>query len=267
MRRTGLLLSILTLCGSSVVLAADRLTDRDVKALVARIEQGRDRFDDALDGKLKHSIVRGPAGEVNVGDYLNDFQENIDRLEERLKPDYAASAEAGALLRQASAIHRFFRQQPAGTRGESEWNRLETDLKALAIAYGADFPLAENATVRRIGDRELAAAIGQVASTADRLKKSLDNELKKDAAMDKPARQAVVGEADQLSKDAKVLRDRVKDGKPSTGEAERVLAGATKLQTFIDSHRVPASAAAWTSAGQPLQTLTSAYRVPSPVRK
>jgi hypothetical protein len=46
----------------SPALAADRLTDRDVKELVSRIEQGRDRFDDAVDGKLKRSIVRGPSG-------------------------------------------------------------------------------------------------------------------------------------------------------------------------------------------------------------
>ena len=98
--------------------AADRLTDRDVKALVSRIEEGRDRFDDALDDRLKRSIVRGPGGEVNVGQFLDDFQENIDRLEERLKPEYAASAEAATLLRQASGIDRFFRE-PAGTKSES----------------------------------------------------------------------------------------------------------------------------------------------------
>jgi hypothetical protein len=147
MRRTGLMFAIASLAWSSA-LAADRLTDGDVKSLVARIEQGRDRFDDALDDKLKRSIVRGPNGEVNVDHFLNDFQESIDRFEERLKPEYAASAEAGTLLRQASAIERFFRQQPAGTRGESEWNRLATDLRTLAAAYGTEFPLAENASVR-----------------------------------------------------------------------------------------------------------------------
>jgi len=151
------------LCASLGTFAADRLADRDVKALVARIEQGRDRFDDALDGKLKRSIVRGPGGEVNVEDFLNDFQKNIDRVEERLKPDYAASAEVATLLQQASTVHRFFRQQPPRTKGESEWNRLETDFKALAGAYATDFPLTENSTVRRIGDGELAASLDELS--------------------------------------------------------------------------------------------------------
>ena len=139
MKLMQLLLGLMIL--AAPVLAADRLTDRDIKELVSRIDQGRDRFDDALDDRLKRSIIRGEGGEVNVGRFLDDFQENIDRLEERLKPEYAASTEAATLLRQASAIDRFFRQQPAGTKGESEWNRLATDLEALAGAYGTDFPL------------------------------------------------------------------------------------------------------------------------------
>lgn len=258
MKRTALLLAALTLSWSSAM-AADRLTDKDIKQLVSRIEQGRDRFDDALDHKLKHSIVRRPEGEVNVDKFLDDFQETIDRFEERLKPDYAASAEAGALLRHASGIDRFFRGQPPGTRGESEWNRLATDLKTLAAAYGTEFPLPENATVRRIGDRELAGAIEHVEDTADRVKGALDSDLKKDKTIDKQTREAIVDEADQLKKDAETLRERVKDGEPSSAEADRVLARAAKLREFISSHQVPTAAGIWNSATERLQNIRAAY--------
>jgi hypothetical protein len=249
---------------SSPVFAADRLTDRDLKALVARIEEGRDRFDNALDDQLKRSILRGPSGEVDVNRYLNDFQESIDRLEERLKPEYAASTEAGTLLRRASGIDAFFRQQPPGTRGESEWNRLTTDLKALAGAYGTEFPLPDNASVRRMGDREVAGEVEEVSRAAERLKKSLDTDLKQDATIDKQTRQAIVGEADQLSKDAKVLRDRVKDGEPSSAETSGLLARATKLQSILESNRAPTSAKVWTGITPRLQTVAGAYGVSWP---
>ncbi|HET7217135.1 MAG TPA: hypothetical protein VFJ02_03775 [Vicinamibacterales bacterium] len=244
---------------ASPAVAADRLTDRDVKELVARIEQGRDRFDNALDGKLKDSIVRGASGEVRVDKFLDDFQENIDRLEERLKPEYAASAEAATLLRQATLIERFFKQQPPGTKGESEWNRLTTDLKALAAAYGAEFPLADNASVRRLGDREVAVNAEQIADAADQLKDSLDAELKKDPSIDKATRQGIVHDVDQLSKDAKTLRGRVKDSKPSSAEADQLLARAARIRTFIESHNTPAAAGAWAGLNGRLQTLASAY--------
>ena len=252
------LLTTLFILFAATAAAADRLTDKDVKELISRIEQGRDRFDDALDDKLKNQIVRGPSGETDVKRFLNDFQESIDRIEERLKPEYAASSEVGTLLRQASSIDRFFRNQQPGTKGESEWNRLATDFKALAAAYGTEFPISENASVRRIGDRELEKNVDGLAKTAENTKKAIDKELKKDPAMN-AARQGVVADIDQLSKDAKTLKSRVKDGKPSSAEARSVLEQAAKLQDFVKTHQVPVSTTTWNSAATQLQSIASAY--------
>jgi hypothetical protein len=260
-RAVTFIAGIALLISTPLASPADRLTDRDVKELIARIEQGHDRFDDALEDKIKHSIVRGPNGEANVDRFLDDFQESIDRLEERLKPDYAGSAEAAAVLRQGSIIQRFFGQQAPGMRGESEWNRLATDLKTLAAAYGTEFPLpSDTAAVRRVGDRELSNAVDQIGKTATQVKKALDGDLKKDLSTDPSARQAILADADQMSKDAKALKSRVNDGKPSSAEADRLFASAKKIQAFIDGHQLPAASAAW-AANMPdrLQSVASAY--------
>lgn len=259
MKRTAIATALVSLCLPAAALSADRLTDKDVKSLVERIDDGRDRFEGALDDKLKNGILRGAKGEVNVKNFLNDFQESIDRLKDRLKPEYAASAEAGTVLRQASQISNFFQQQPAGTRGESEWNRLASDLKALATAYGTEFPLSENAVVRRIGDRELAASADDVAKAADKVKQTLDNELKKDKTIDKTQRETIVGQADQLAKDAKLLRDRVKDGDPSSAEAERLLTQASKVKSLLGNYKAPMASGALSSVGAKLQSVASAY--------
>lgn len=248
---------------SAVPLVADRLTDRDVKELIARIEAGRDRFDNALDDKFKNSILRDGSGEVNVKRFLNTFQESIDRVEESLKPDYAASTEVGTLLRQASAIDRYFRQQPGGTKGESEWNRLASDLKGLAAAYGSDFPIGEKPAFRRLGDREVAQSVKALESSAQQLKRSLDSDLKKDSSVDKASREEIVNEADQLSKDAKVLRERLSDGKPSSAEADQVMARAARLHTFIEGHQAPAASGAWNGVAAQLEIVSAAYRIPS----
>jgi hypothetical protein len=251
---------------ASSALAADRLTDKDVKALVARIEDGRDKFDNALDDKFKNTVLRGPGGEVDVKRFLNTFQESIDRLEESLKPGYAGSTEAGTLLRQGSAIDRYFRQQPGGTKGESEWNRLAADLKALAAAYGSEFPVSDAATFRRIGDREASDAVKLLGDAAQQLKKALDADLKKDTSVDPASRRAVVDEADQLSREAKVLRERLNDGKPSSAEADQVLARAKQLQTFVQAHQLPTTSRAWSGVSEPLATVAAAYRVEWPLR-
>ena len=62
-----------------------------------------------------------------------------------------------------------------------------------------------------------------------------------------------------LSNDAKTLRNRVKNGKPSSAEADRLMARAAKLQTFIQSHRVPASASAWAAAASHMEIVSAAY--------
>ncbi|HET9369745.1 MAG TPA: hypothetical protein VFO19_05835 [Vicinamibacterales bacterium] len=258
----------LAVAATPAVVTADRLTDKDLRQLVARIEDGRDRFDDALDDKIKDAVFRGESGEVDMEHFLNDFQASIDRVEERLTPEYSASTEAAALLRYGSAIERFFRQQPAGTKGESEWNRLAADLKIFAAAYGADFPLRDGDTVRRMGDREVASAADGVAKAIDKLEDALEDDLDGDnASASKSAREAVDRDLDDLAKDAKQLRDRVKDGKPSSAEAERVLTRAARIQSFIAGHRTPRAATEWRGVATDLETIAVAYRAPWPASR
>ena len=73
-------------------------------------------------------------------------------------------------------------------------------------------------------------------------------------------------EADQLSKDAKALRERVNHGKPSSAEADQVMARAGRLQTFIKSHQVPAAAGAWNGVAEQIEIVAAAYRIPLPSR-
>jgi hypothetical protein len=136
----------------------------------------------------------------------------------------------------------------------------------LAAAYGSEFPIGENPTFRRLGDREVSQSAKALESSAQQLKKSLDLDLKKDPSVDKASREGIVDEADQLSKDAKTLRERVNDGKPSSAEADQVMARAGRLQTFIKGHQLPAAAGAWNGVASQLEIVAAAYRVPLPSR-
>jgi hypothetical protein len=258
MKRLVSLAAAIALCSIPAV-AAERLTDRDVKTLVEQIEGDRDKFEGALDDDLKRTVMRSSTGEVDVKKVLEDFQQSVGRLKDRLKPEYAGSTEAATVLQQATRIDAYVRQQPTSFKGASEWNKLSGDLKALAGAYGADFPLAENATVRRISDREVASSADAIAQSADRLKKAIDADLKMDTTVSAQARQAAVADAGQLGKDAKALRDRVKDGKPSSVELERVQTSAAKLKTFLDGKTLPTATSVWGDVTAPRATLAQAY--------
>lgn len=266
------LLVVGTLIGSALLSsplnAADRLTDRDLKRLVARIHSGLDHFENALDSRLKHSLLPGPSGDgpaaIEVEHYLQDLKENVDKFEDRLTPASAAGTEAATVLRQASRVHAFVRQQSPTIRGESEWNRVATDFKTLALEYGTDFPLPDNAMVRRMNDGEVAAAAEAVARTAERLGQTLDDELKKDPGVRERTRKTIVDEAGLVEKSAKNLRERVKDDEPGSAELDRLLTQASRVRVLLGQHQVPASNAIYADLAAGLKVLAGAYRVAWP---
>lgn len=247
--------------------SADRLTDKDVQQLLERIDNERDRFEDQLDGKLKRSIVRGPGGEVNVEKYLDDLQENVDKLKERFTPQYAASAEVTTVLRQASDIQRFMSNQPPNFDGASEWNRLASSLGELAATYGTVLPMPEGQQARRLNDSEVRKAADDIAKNADRVKKELDSSLKKDKAIDQVTRQATVDEADGLKQDAQRLASVVGNGRPASGEAQGLLQRSARVRAAASGRTLsPAGQTAWGAVESGLDKVAQGFGLAKPVQ-
>lgn len=255
--RQGLALAVIAaalLVGQAA--AAERPSDKDIRQLLERIDQDRDRFEDQLDGALKDSIVRGPGGEVKVNRFLDDLQENVDKLKDRFRSDYAASAEATTVLRQGSDIHRFMAGKPANLDGASEWNRLAGSLGALAEAYGTRFPIPEGQQARRMNDDEVQRAADEVAENADRLKKELESSSTADATS--------VSAADSLKRDAEKLADIVGDGRPASGEAQALLQrGAAMRVVAAGPAASPAAKVAWEAVESSLAKVAQAFVLPA----
>jgi hypothetical protein len=253
--------------GTTAILAqpavpSERRNDNDVKTLIERVNNERDRFEDQLDGKLKRSVLRGPGGEVNVERYLDDLQDNVGKLKERFKPEYSASAEVTTVLRQGSDIQRFMATQPPNFDGASEWNRLAASLGELAAIYGTRMPIPDGQQARRMNDREVKKAADDLAKTADRFKKDLDSALKADKTVDQAARAAAVAEADGLKEDAKRLASLVGDGRPASGELKALLDRATRIRTASAARTLsPAAKTAWSSIETGLDTVAQGFGV------
>jgi hypothetical protein len=235
-----------------------RMTDNDVKEIIDAVDHARDRFEDQLDGKLKDSVVRGPNTEVKVESYLDDLQENVKKLKERFTKQYAASAEAGVVLRQGSDIERFIRAQPKEIKGGSEWDTMAMNLSKLAAAYGTTFPLPDGATVRRINDGEAAAAADAVAKQADALKKAIE----RDKTVPKAERIGVVNDLNELKKQASTVKSRTADSKPATSEARQVVDLADKVNGFFQGRQTqPATLQALGALRGPLDKVQQAFDI------
>jgi hypothetical protein len=241
----------------------ERLNDKDVKELLDRIDNNRDRFEDQLDGKLKRSIIRGPGGEVNVEKYLDDLQENMDKLKGRFTPQYAASAEVTTVLRQGTDIQRYMSTLPANFDGASEWNRLAASLGELAASYGTTLPLPEGQQARRLNDGEVKKTAEAISKNADEYRKQLDASLKKDKTVDKATRENAVKDAAVLKDDAKRLGSLVGDGKPASGEARALLQQVAAIQSANAGKNLPpAVLTAWGAMQGDLAKISQAFGIP-----
>jgi len=246
-------------------LFADRLPGKDVKALLERIHNERDRFEDQLDGKIKSSVIRGE-GDVHVGRFLDDLQENVDRLKSRFNEDYAASAEVTTVLRQGTDIQRFMSKQPPDLDGASEWNRLASSLGELAKIYATTFPLPEGQQARRLSDHEVENVASELAKSADLFKKDLESALKIDTTIAQPTKDAAVEEVNGLKEDAEKLASTVEDGRPASGEAKAVLDRAARIRgAAASSGRAlsPEAQTAWGSVESGLQKVAAAFDLPA----
>ena len=255
--RAAILLAVLMAAPAA---AAERPNDKDVKQLLERIYQERDRFEDHLDGELKHGTLHGAKGDVDVNHYLDDLQENCNHLKDRFNSEYAASAEATTVLRQGSDIQRFMAAQPPNFNGASEWNRLVASLGELAAVYGTTFPLPEGASARRVNDRELKQTAEGVASAADRFKKELDSALKHDKSVDQATRERALKDVDEVKKAAKSLASRVGDGNPASGEAKALVDRVAAAEASSTARPLSAAAqTAWDSLRNGMATVTQSF--------
>jgi hypothetical protein len=232
-----------------------RLPDKDVKNLIKQVDDNRDKFVGSLDSSLKNSKLRGPRGEVDISAYLKDYEDNIDKLKERFTDDYAASTETHTVLQQANQIDTFMHNQPAGTKGRSEWDREAASLKSLAAVYGTTFPMPEGANVRRMNDKEVAQAADGLATAADHLKSSLG----KNSGVPKAELDPAKKDADALKKAADTLKSRLNGGKPASDEFRILSTNYSRVESFVGSHQVPASSADWTDIQNSMTKLRQAF--------
>jgi hypothetical protein len=251
-----LLVSALSLWSMPAVAQSgpERPSDKDVKALIDQVDEGRDKFEGNLDGKFKGSTLRGPAGETKVAGALQDYQDSTKKLKERFTAKYSASAEVATVLKQSTQIDTFMQGEPTSMKGRSEWDRQSANLKKLAAVYGTTFPLPDGATVRRMNDDEAAEAAGELASAADEVKHDVDKAM----APPSPEGGSAKKDLDVLIKHAKAVKSRVGDGKPATAEVRQLVEQAAKLQTQFTAKPLP-TMSNWQAVQAALTKLQQAF--------
>lgn len=236
----------------------ERSSDKAVTKLLESIADNQKQFRRALDKTFSRSVIRSATGEVDVEAYLDDLDKAIKGVDDRFDGRYSASTEVHDLLQRAAPMQTYVRAHPE-LRGASEWDRVAGDLNRLGQAYGAAFPLANNANVRRIGDGELTeslTALGSVGKGVSSALKRAGRDTPALATLNKSGTESVEG----LEKVAAALKSRISHGEPATAEARQLQAVAKKLDGLFGGADVPAAVkTAWQPAGEHVAKIAQAF--------
>lgn len=115
--------------------AAYRISDRQLDAIIRRVETGADRFRTSIGTALDRSRYDGTRAEDNINQFIRDFETATDTLRSRFDARTSVASDVQNVLRQATYIDDFMNRQTLSARAENDWTTLRGDLNQLSSAY------------------------------------------------------------------------------------------------------------------------------------
>lgn len=134
---------LMLLAGFSIVARAQdtpyRLSDKDVKKLMAQLKKDTGRFRKSLDSSLDRSRLNGTNREDDINHFLKNYEDTTERLYSRFKDNKSVGADVEAVLDGAAELDRFMTRRLASERAERDWAAVRDDLRRLADAYNVSW--------------------------------------------------------------------------------------------------------------------------------
>ena len=146
MRNKGMLIVInvlMILASVAVVARAQdapyRLSDKEVKKLMAQLKKDTGKFRKSLDSSLDKSRLNGTNREDDINAFLKNYEDATERLYSRFKDNKSVGADVEAVLDGAADIDRFMTRRLASEKAERDWDAVRQDLRRLAEAYNVSW--------------------------------------------------------------------------------------------------------------------------------
>ena len=119
--------------------APHRLSDKEVKKLMAQLKKDAGRFRKSLDSSLDRSRLNGTSREDDINAMLKNYEDATERLYSRFKDDKSVGADVEAVLDDAAELDRFMTRRLASEKAERDWAAVREDLRRLADAYNVSW--------------------------------------------------------------------------------------------------------------------------------
>jgi hypothetical protein len=139
----GVMLLLTGLAGGVAAQSAYRLSEKEMKDLLSRIDKQAATFRSSLKTALNHSRFDDTKEEDHINDFVKGFEQATERLKHHYDEKSSASSDVEEVLRRAARIDVFMERHHLSPRAESDWAALRQNLDALADAYGVSWSWTE----------------------------------------------------------------------------------------------------------------------------
>lgn len=179
--------------------AAERIYDNAVAKLIDGTNSGLKKFVREMSSTAKGARVTRDGVETDISDFLEDFQTEGKRLDERFTEGASGDQNVLAFLKKAKATDGFIARHPGFTGAETEWAAMKPTMMSLGAAYGIDWNAdPETWKPSRVRDTEIAGMLKGLSTQTKGLNKAL-NTAGKAAKVDKAALKALNSQVNGLS--------------------------------------------------------------------
>lgn len=254
---------------------AYRVSDRQVKTLINRIETRTDTFRNQLNRSLDRSSLNGTSSEDAVNAYIADFEKATDRLRGRFDSRQSELADVQEVLNRANFINAFMYQNRLDSQVQNQWSLLRSDLNTLASYYNANWswsntlPTVGTSTVidttglaYTVTDVQLRTLLKRIEQRADAYKQAVNRSLDRSTMNGTRSEDSVNRYIADFETATDRLRQRFESRQSVDADAQEVLNRAQVIDGFMRDYRLNTRATSqWNLLRDDLSTLATYYGV------
>ena len=235
-----------------------KISDQDLKELLARIDTHTDSFAKSADKAMDKSGFDGTPREDELNNHLKNFQ----KATEALKNDYTApnaKDDFETVLHHGVAIENFLRRNPLDGVQE-EWAALRSDLGDLARGFNITWDQG-HALGSPVGEADIKNLLQHIEDMADKYKLTLDAALDASPLNNTNAEDEINGVNADFRKATRHLED-VRNDESAPQAAKDVLVKAKRIDDFLQKHNAkltPEVQSSWGAVRTDLQRLARLY--------
>ena len=140
--KLAVLMLVLALCCTLVIpsATAQRLSDKDVEALLGNLKSDTKKFRSSFNSAVSKSTIRKTSQEKDAKALVERFEKQTESALDEFKDKKKLDGALTTMLSTATQIDGLLTATPMGDQTTSDWARVKTELSQLAKQFDVTYP-------------------------------------------------------------------------------------------------------------------------------